>query len=31
VQLDASNFTAVEWPRIREGIAIQTYEILLER
>lgn len=30
-QLDASHFSAVEWPRIREGIAIQTYEVLLER
>jgi hypothetical protein len=31
LQLDASRFSAVEWPRIREGIAMQTYEILLER
>lgn len=31
LQLDARNFTAFEWPRIREGIAVQTYEVLQER
>lgn len=31
LQLDASHFTGAEWPRIREGISIQTYEVLLER
>lgn len=31
LQLDARNFSAFEWPRIREGIAVQTYEVLQER
>jgi hypothetical protein len=31
LQLDARQFNAQEWPRIREGISIQTYEVLLER